>query len=158
MARCVPAKFEMFYKVDFETVIRGHHVYKSVWKPYNGETLSCMKDMRSEAMDYDKNAIGVYRAVGKTEERMLVGHVPIELSSLVNNFLKANESNKVVAKVSGKRKREVGLVVPAKFTALTKEHRLAKILDDELSTRKDKYTHIEITHIEKAFKQFPLMY
>ena len=79
---------------------------------------------------------------------MLVGHVPIQLSSLVNNFFKANESNKVVAKVSGKKK----LVVSAKCTALTKEHRLAKILDGELSTRKDKYTHIEITHIEKAFK------
>ncbi len=84
---------------------------------------------------------------------MLVGHVPIELSSLVNNFLKANESNKLVAKVSGKRKREVGLVVP-----VTKEHRLAKILEEELSLRKDKYTHFEITQVEKAFKQFPLMY
>ena len=84
---------------------------------------------------------------------MLVGHVPIELSSLVNNFLKANESNKLVAKVSGKRKREVGLVVP-----VTKEHRLAKILEEELSLRKDKYTHFEITHVEKVFKQFPLMY
>ena len=84
---------------------------------------------------------------------MLVGHVPIELSSLVNNFLKANESNKLVAKVSGKRKREVDLVVP-----VTKEHRLAKILEEELSLRKDKYTHFEITHVEKVFKQFPLMY
>ena len=25
MARPVAAKFEMFYSVDFETVIRGHH-------------------------------------------------------------------------------------------------------------------------------------
>ena len=121
-------------------------------------TNSCMKDMHSEAIDYDKNAIGVYRAVEKNKERMLVGHVPIELSSLVNNFLKANKSNKLVAKVSGNRNREVGLVVPAKFTALTKEHRLAKILDEELSLRKDKYTHFEITHVEKAFQQFPLVY
>ena len=44
-------------------------------------------------------------------------HVSIELSSLLNNFLNANESNKLVAKVSGKRKREVGLVVQAKVTA-----------------------------------------
>ena len=59
---------------------------------------------------------------------------------LYKQFLKANESNKLVAKVSGKRKREVGLVVPAKFKALTKEYRLAKILDEELHTHKEKYT------------------
>ena len=46
-----------------------------------------------------------------------MGHVSIELSSLLNNFLKANESNKLVAKVLGKKKREVGLVVQAKVTA-----------------------------------------
>ena len=57
-----------------------------------------------------------------------------------NNFLKANESTKLVANVSGKRKREVGLVVPTKFKAFTKENRLGKILDEELHTRKEKYT------------------
>ena len=81
--------------------------------------LNCVKDKRGEAMEYDKNAIGVYRTPSESEqknEKMLgMGYVPIELSSLLNNFLKANESNKLVAKVSGKRKREVGLVVPAKF-------------------------------------------
>ena len=58
----------------------------------------------------------------------------------MNNFLKANDSNKLVAKMSGKRRREVGLVVPAKFKALTKEYRLAKILDEPLQARKEKYT------------------
>ena len=35
---------------------------------------------------------------------------PSSYRVLLNNFLKANESNKSVAKVSGKRKREVVLV------------------------------------------------
>ena len=158
MAYSVAAMFEMFYSVDFETVIRGHHIYKSVWKPCDGEMLNsiCVKDKRGEAMEYDKNAIGVYRTPSESEQKMLVGHVPIELSSLMNNFLKANDSNKLVAKVSGKRKREVGLVVPAKFKALTKEYRLAKI--QQLQARKEKYTHFEIVHVEKSFKKFPVMY
>ena len=80
--------------------------------------LNCVKDKRGEAMEYDKNAICVYRTPSESEQKMLVGHVPIELSSLMNNFLKANDSNKLVAKVSGKRKREVGLVVPAKFKGI----------------------------------------
>ena len=67
-----------------------------------------MKDKRGEAMEFDKNAICVYRTPSESEQKMLVGHVPIELSSLMNNFLKANDSNKLVAKVSVKRKREVG--------------------------------------------------
>ena len=114
------------------------------------------KDKRGEAMEYDKNAIGVYRTPSESEQKMLVGHVPIELSSLMNNFLKANDSNKLVAKVSGKRKREVSLVVPVKFKALTKEYRLSKILDEQLQARKEKYTHFEIVHVEKSFKTFPV--
>ena len=75
----------------------------------------------------------------------------------MNNFLKANESNNLVAKVSGKREREVDLVVPAKIKALAKEYRLAKILDEELLTRKEKYTHFGIKHVEKPFKKFRFM-
>ena len=108
-----------------------------------------MKDKRGEAMEYDKNAIGVYKTPSESEQKMLVGHVPIELSSLMNNFLKANDSNKLVAKVSGKRKREVGLVVAAKFKALKKEYRLSKILDQQFQARKEKYTHFEIVCTSK---------
>ncbi len=36
-------------------------------------------------------------------------------------------------KVSGKRKREVGLVVPARYTAITENKRQAEILLDELA-------------------------
>ena len=43
---------------------------------------------------------------------MLVGHVPIELSMLLSRFLKASEKNAVEVKVCGKRRREVGLVIP----------------------------------------------
>ena len=53
MTRSVAGKFEMFYNVDFETVIRGHHIYKSVWKPCDIEMLNCVKDKRDEAMEYD---------------------------------------------------------------------------------------------------------
>ena len=52
------------------------------------EELQCFIDTREEANDdYDKYAIGVYREL-KTEhietekERILVGHIPIEISQL----------------------------------------------------------------------------
>ena len=95
MVRTVAAKF---YSVDFETVSVaiiftnpfGTHVMEKM--------LNCLKDIRGEAMEYDKNAIGVYRTPSESEQEMLVGHVPIEISSLMNNFLKASYSNKLVAK------------------------------------------------------------
>ena len=50
------------------------------------------------------------------------------------NFLQASEENRLIVQATGKRKREVGLVVPAKFTAFTKELRIARILQKELLT------------------------
>ena len=39
MARIRPVDFEMVYKLNSETVIRGHHMYKAVWSPEIGEKL-----------------------------------------------------------------------------------------------------------------------
>ena len=90
------------------------------------EKLQCFKDTREEANDYDKYAIGVYREQ-KTEqietekERILVGHIPIEISQLLYHFLNAHPSNKLWAMSTGKREREIGLVVPARFLAQTND-------------------------------------
>ena len=64
-----------------------------------------------------------------------MGHVSIELSSLLNNFLKANESNKLVAKVLGKKKREVGLVVQAKVTASDTQKKINTFINQNIFCR-----------------------
>ena len=53
-------------------------------------------------------------------------HFSIELSSLMTHFLNATSENTLTVKVRGKRKREVGLVVPAKYQAVTKSKRLGR--------------------------------
>ena len=78
------------------------------------------KDDRREATKYDEYAVGIYK------NDSLVGHVPIELSSLINFFLKTDCGNNGHATLSGKIKREVGLVVPASFSARTKNKKNAK--------------------------------
>jgi hypothetical protein len=147
----------MNFKVQYETVIRGHHVYKCIWTPVIDEKLECNKDTRGEAKEHDENAIGVYRVTKQLDvankKKTLVGHVPIELSRLMKNFLEAN--TQVVAQVTGKRKREIGLVVPAKFSAFTTDLRLAKILKAELSKRALKYTHFELKSIVIQENKFP---
>ena len=52
-------EWRLQYDIDFESVVRGHHIYKTVWKPEIGERLVCKKDDRKEAALYDENAIGV---------------------------------------------------------------------------------------------------
>ena len=136
MSTILPVNVSISYRVCFSTNIRGHHVYKSIWKPEKGVRLDCRKDDRAEASEYDKHAIGVYKQMDST----LVGHVPIECSALMDNFLSADEANRLSAAVTGKRKREVGLVVPAKFTCITKTRRLANILYQELVKKKEKYS------------------
>ena len=56
-----------------------------------------------EAKEHDYNAIGVYLVMKQLV--MLAGHVPIELSRLLKNFIEANAENRLTAQVSGKRKK-----------------------------------------------------
>ena len=46
--------------------------------------------------------------------------------------------------VSMKRRREVGLVVPAKYKVMTKSKKMAKILLDNLNRKKDKHENFEL--------------
>ena len=151
MARALPVEFKMNFKVEYETVIRGHHVYKCVWTPVMDEKLECNKDTRAEAKEHDETK----QLDVANQKKILVGHVPIELSRLMKNFLEANTENKLVAQVTGKRKREIGLVVPAKFSAFTTDLRLAKILETELRKRALKYTHFELKSIVIQENKFP---
>ena len=88
----------MYFIVDFEPVIRGHHVYKSVWTPVVHEMLECNKNERAEAKEHEDNAIDVYRVRKQLDDKKtLAGHVPIELSRLLKNFLEINSENKLFA-------------------------------------------------------------
>ena len=59
-----------------------------MWKPEIGERLVCKKDDREEAAVYDTNAIGIYKELNTDEGHkvILVGHLPMEISSLMNSF------------------------------------------------------------------------
>ena len=98
------------------------------------EKLECEKDTRAQPEEQDENAIGVYKSPTSTKQpnsKTLAGHIPIKLSHLLNNFVGEKHDNKLFAKVTGKRKREIGLAVPAKFSAVTTELRITEILERE---------------------------
>ena len=85
-------------------------------------------------MEYDKNAIGVFKS---DDPETLVGHLPIEISCLLTYFLEASPENKLNVIVTGKRKREVGLVVPAKYAAPTKSKTFAIVLTESYRKTKE---------------------
>ena len=64
--------------------------------------------------------------------------------------MKEMKENFASAFVVGPRKSEVRLVGPAKFTALTKELRVATILSAEILKIKIKYTHFELRFEESS--------
>ena len=124
-------EFQVLHKLEFDSVIRGYHAYMNEWSAVIGTKLSSAPDSRTEALAYDQTAVGVYH------EDTLIGHVPWELSKLVHQFI-TKEGNRLVVEVTGKRKREVGLVLPAKYTVYTKQKIHALVFSDKLSKIQDK--------------------
>ena len=122
MARVRPVGFTMEYAITFDSIIRGHHVYKDTWNPIKGQCIDCRPDTREEAKEYDTNSLGLY------EHHTLVGHVPVEISCLLTHFLKADKENSLSAIVIGGRKKERGLVIPAKNQTDENSKNLANVL------------------------------
>ena len=130
----------MSYKIEFNSVIQAHHVYKRCSIPIMGETVSVRKDTRDEALEYNKYAIGIF----KEQQEELVRHTPIELSQLLYHFLNKSNENFLKAAVSGKRMREIGLAVLAKYAVFTKTQRTANILHSEVKNKKGKYSLLNL--------------
>ena len=140
---CVEGYYEFFlcYKTELKSVVRGHHVYQSVWTSTVGEFLFTARDKREEAFSYDEFAIGKYE-----DEKcsLLDGYLPIEISSLPYHFLKKSSENRIIVKITGKREREIGLVVPANFVYITKDKNCSIILEAELEKRKTLFQDLKL--------------
>ena len=69
-------------------MIRGHHIYKSVWTPFIGEELVL------EAEDGNEHAVAVMVSC-------VVGHVPRCISRVSRFFLKRGGG--ILCRITGKR-------------------------------------------------------
>jgi hypothetical protein len=100
---------EQQMEFNFESSIRGYHVYKSIWTYEIGEKLRCD---REENNPNDKFAVKLIRNDGNKEQ--CVGHVPIEQSKVFNFFLK--RGGKIFATVTGNKFFNIGLELPCTYT------------------------------------------
>ena len=74
-----------------------------------GQVLLAQSHERKEALDYDKYAVCIFKRHEEDISKLsLIGHVRVELSKLLNQFLKADTGSSIYIEVIGKRKWEVG--------------------------------------------------
>ena len=62
-----------------ESVIRGHHIYKRIWRPLVGEVLTLE---REEGNTHDRFAVSLLK------DAIVVGHVPLEFSPVFWHLLR----------------------------------------------------------------------
>ena len=90
-----------------------------------------------------KTSVGDFK-----RDETLVGQVPIEILRIIDYFMQNNEKNFVSATVVGPRKREIRLVVPAKFSAYAADRRVVDILSKEILKIKTKCSHFYLQYEE----------
>ena len=64
-----------FSSYEFDSFIRGYHVYQHIWTPVEGETYSCT---RKPGNEQDCNAVAVMYEVA--------GHIPLAISKCISLF------------------------------------------------------------------------
>lgn len=120
--------------VEWLRLLQGHHT-----KRLNGfisgslNILSC-----KEAIANDKYAAELDRS------DQLVGHTPIEISSLMYHFLNESNENRIEGMVIQKIMREFDLAVPVEYTAVTTCKMTTIIFLSELKKEKQKYKHFNM--------------
>ena len=100
----------------YESVIRGHHVYKDIWTPTTGEILDVQREPENERD---------HRAVCLLKSSTIVGHVPREVSRIFWFFLRRN--GRISCEVTGRRKHGKGLEVPCVYTVRGPEKMIIKM-------------------------------
>ena len=110
-----------------ESVIRGHHVYKTNWTPVIGQVLQVHCEASNTHDPY---------AVATSRDGAVVGHLPLEFSGVAWHFLQ--HGGRIRCEVTGRRERSAvprkGLVVPCIYTFLGKPaliKRLVKVMADK---------------------------
>ena len=96
-----------------DSMIRGHHVYKEIWDPVNGEELPCGREIGNSS---DPLAVAVMKRLDGGDN--IVGHLPRRISSLCSAFIRRGGTIKCI--VDGHRRYsedlpQGGLEVPCKL-------------------------------------------
>ena len=70
--------YTCFSLYEFDSFIRGYHVYRHIWSPVKGDTYSCTREPGNEQ---GCNAVAVMY------EDRVVSHIPLAISKCISLFL-----------------------------------------------------------------------
>jgi site-specific recombinase len=102
--------------VVLESIVRGHHIYKTIWTPRLGETLTVQHEQDN---DHDRYAVSVVKS------EAIVGHAPCHLAKNMWYFLL--HGGHITCEVIRKRKKGNGLEVPCTYTFTGTEKLVGKL-------------------------------
>jgi hypothetical protein len=100
-----------------ESVVRGHHVFKDVWNPHNGEILQLRQEFGNL---HEACSVALIK-----DGELVVGHVPRENSRVFWYFI--DHGGTISCEVIGKRKHGKGLEVPCVYKFSGKEKLILKL-------------------------------
>ena len=103
------------FTLAFESVVRGHHVYKTVWTPLIGEIL--------ELVIEDGNVHDQY-AVAVIKNEAIVGHAPRGVARMFYFFIRHGGS--ITCEIIDHRKFGCGLEVPCYYILTGKPKYIAR--------------------------------
>ena len=104
-----------------EMVIRGYHIYKSIWDAVVGEILECRREKHNKK---DRYAVAVF------QNNRIVGHLPKKYSRLCSLFL--DKGGLISCTVAGRRHFSFdliqgGLEIPCLVTFTSTKKNIKKI-------------------------------
>ena len=105
---------------SLEAMVRGYHVYRSVWEAAIGEELMCVREVGNRTDPY---AVAV---VKPQSGELTVGHLPRKISSLCSTFIKRGGTISCIVTSTKRYSYDLpqgGLEIPCrlKFTGNDKE-------------------------------------
>ena len=106
--------------MEFESTVRGYHVYKRTWTPVVGESLAAAREFGNI---HDMTAVALFRGGVK------VGHIPMKISRLCSSFI--TKGGTIEAVITGSRQfaadlPQGGLDIPCKYIFFLEERGLCE--------------------------------
>ena len=89
----------MEFSLQFKSSIRGHHIYKNLWTPSIGESLSLALESGNSHNRF---------TVSLVKDERVVGHVPREVSRIFFYFMQCHGT--ISVEVTGHRRYGMHLI------------------------------------------------
>ena len=105
----------MASELHMNSVVMGHHIYKSIWTPALAQEFLVEPE--------NNNEHDIYTVCMKKDDT-IIGHMPLAFSSIAGFFL--NHQGRIWCIITGRRKRGLGIEVHCTYTFIGNQRTIKK--------------------------------